>query len=145
MLSSHHTRCGENRWSVRCKFRRGRGGERERYFSPCPTTKDPTWTTEATRMEAENSVDERTASCGSATLIGWCRPPTEKLLCQRKLLLFADWIRVPTCSWSRKKHYRIARHCPLCARLHTGRFRRAKMSFRATPPSGIVTRKSCQE
>ena len=33
-----------------------------------------------------------------------------------------------------KEHHRIARHCPLRARLHTGRFRRAKRSFRATPP-----------
>ena len=103
VLSSHRTGCGENRWGVRCKFRRGRGGERERHFSLYPTTKDPTWTTQATRMGAENSVDERTASCGSATLLGWCCPPTEELSCQRKLLLFADWIRVPTCSWSRKR------------------------------------------
>ena len=39
----------------------------------------------------------------SATLLGWCCPPTEELSCQRKLLLLADWIRVPTCSWSRKR------------------------------------------
>ena len=103
VLSSDRTGCGGNRWGVRCKFRRARGGERERHFCLCPTTEDPTWTTQATRMGAENSVDERTASCGSATLLGWCCLPTEELSCQRKLLLLADWIRVPTCSWSRKR------------------------------------------
>ena len=119
VLSSHRTRCGGNRWSVRCKFRRGRGGERERYLSLCPTTKNPTWTRQATRMGAENSVDERTASCGSATLLGLCCPPTEELACQRKLLLLADWIRVPTCSWSRKRTSSNCSTLPsVCAAAH---------------------------
>ena len=40
---------------------------------------------------------------GAPHCSGWCCPPAEELSCQRKLLLFADWIRVPTCSWSRKR------------------------------------------
>ena len=76
----------------------------------------------------------------------WCCPPlTEELSCQRKLLLLASGYEFQLVLRPEKEHHRIARHCPVRALLHRGRFRRAKRSLRAAPPTKTVTRKSCRE
>ena len=87
-----------------------------------------------------NNVKKRAASCGCATLLGWCcSPPAEELSCQRKLLLLADWIRVPTCSWSRKKNIIELLDIALCVRCCTGAAsaarRRASVQLRPPRPS----------
>ena len=117
---------------------RGRGGERERHFSLCPTTKDPTWTTQATRMGAENSVMRE---CDTARV---CCPPTEELMSKkapsfRGLDTSSDLFLVP------KKNIIELLDIALCVRGCTRVASAAKRSFRATPPSETVTRKSCRE
>ena len=124
VLSSHCTGCGENRWvSDASSVVAAVESENVTFLSAQPRRiphvprKRPPWEQRTASTNGRRHAGARRCSGGAVLQLKNSHVRESSFFsrtgCEFRPVLGAE-----------KEHHRIARHCPLCARLHTGRFRR---------------------